>query len=72
MEVTGVAAASPKEEKPAVADDTPVFIPSTVGQKVTKGSVKTSTKKGTGVDKALEALKATKSTKSTSKKGKKK
>lgn len=72
VEVTGVASASSEEKKPAVDDSTPVFIPSTVGQKVTKGSVKTSTKKGTGVDKALEALKATKSTKSTSKKGKKK
>jgi len=58
-----------EEKKPEVPDDTPMFIPSSVGQGSKSGSIKTTTKKGKSVDKALEALKATKST---SKKGKKK
>ncbi len=62
VEVTGVAPEAAKDEKKV--DDTPVFIPSSVGQKVTEGSIKTKTKKSAGVDDALKALK--------SKKGKKK
>ena len=63
VEVAGVPSPA-KAENPAVADDTPVFIPSTVGQGAKKGSVKTKTKKSAGVDDALKALKT--------KKGKKK
>ncbi len=72
VSVTGGGVATAEEKKPEVSDDTPMFIPSSVGQGSTEGSIKTTTKKGKSVDKALEALKATKSTKSTPKKGKKK
>jgi len=48
----------------AGTDDMPMFIPSTVGQGVKEGSVKTTSKKSAGVGDALKALK--------SKKGKKK
>jgi len=64
VEVTGVAASAPAAPEKKKADDTPVFIPSTVGQGAKEGSVKTKTKKSAGVDDALKALK--------SKKGKKK
>ena len=59
VEVTGTA---PVVE--ATTDDTPVFIPSSVGKGAQEGSVKTTSKKSAGVDSALKALKA--------KKGKKK
>ncbi len=68
VSVTGGDVAA-EEKKPEVSDDTPMFIPSSVGQGSTEGSIKTTTKKGKSVGKALEALKATKST---PKKGKKK
>jgi hypothetical protein len=48
----------------AGTDDMPMFIPSSVGQGVKEGSVKTTSKKSAGVGDALKALK--------SKKGKKK
>ena len=62
VEVTGVAPSGTKKKKSA--EDTPVFIPSSVGQGAKEGSVKTTTKQSAGVDDALKALK--------SKKGKKK
>ena len=61
VEVTGVAATTKAE---ATTEDTPVFIPSSVGQGAKEGSVKTQSKKSGGVSSAAKALKA--------KKGKKK
>ena len=69
VSVTGGGATPAPEAKPKVSDDTPMFIPSSVGQGSKTGSIKTTSKKGKSVDKALEALKAAKST---PKKGKKK
>jgi len=61
VEVTG-SVAVPEADK--TTDDTPLFIPSSVGQGAKEGSVKTQTKKSGGVSSAAKALKT--------KKGKKK
>ena len=64
VEVTGVAGTSDAPDAEKTVDDTPLFIPSSVGQGATEGSVKTQSKKSGGVSSAAKALKA--------KKGKKK
>lgn len=59
IEVAPVVSVQPQAPERA-SDDTPMFIPSSVGKGAVEGSIKTGTKKAGGVDAAAKALRARK------------